>query len=328
MTPLAAWTMEKAGQVADTGLGMLLGGLQDKRQRRQQQKLQDMQIAGNKQMIDYQMQKQLEMWKNTNYSAQVGELEKAGLNSGLIYGMSGGGGTTTGNASGGVTGSSAAGHSGEPQAMMGLGIQRGMMQAQLDLIKAQTEKTKAEAIKTAGVDTQETSTRIDSLRAGITNTTALEQMTRVETALKNIELYEQQRSQEDRMDYIAFQTGRAMQELEKAMAESYVARETQNEKVEIIRQEAIGAVLKNTLTEANINATNEQINKWKAEISQNWRGLDQKDLEIAIKGFEAELKATFPGIGSTIGRVLNDAIESIFKITHVERLKHYKSPKK
>ena len=36
------------------------------------------------------------MWKDTNYSAQMEELKKAGLNPGLLYGMSGGGATTIG----------------------------------------------------------------------------------------------------------------------------------------------------------------------------------------------------------------------------------------
>lgn len=85
--------IESAG---NTALGAIMGiglqGINNERQIEQENKLQDIHLRGQRQMMDYSNQKQMEMWKNTNYSAQVAEMNKANINPGLLYGMSGGGG--------------------------------------------------------------------------------------------------------------------------------------------------------------------------------------------------------------------------------------------
>ena len=52
-------------------MGLLLEGHNDRRQLRQQEKLQNLEIKGSKELTDYNAAKQLEMWKATNYPAQV-----------------------------------------------------------------------------------------------------------------------------------------------------------------------------------------------------------------------------------------------------------------
>lgn len=143
--------------VAGGALGMILGEHNDKRQIEQQQKLTDMQIKGQKQMSDYSQKLQYDMWDKTNYNAQVMQMKKAGLNPGLMYGMGGGGGTTTGSASGSVSGGSAPVGGQE----VGMGMQMAMMGAQVRLTEAQAKKAEVEAAKAAGVDTKavEESTR-------------------------------------------------------------------------------------------------------------------------------------------------------------------------
>jgi len=127
------------------GMGLLLQKSNDRRQIRQQQKLQDMEITGQKQMADYNQKKQMEMWENTGYGAQKEQMKKAGLNPGLMYGMGGGGGQTVDIAPGQVTGGHASGNSGEAMGM-------GMMAAQMGLLKAQKENIEADtANKTADV---------------------------------------------------------------------------------------------------------------------------------------------------------------------------------
>ena len=90
--------MQAASQAASgligTGMGLLLEGHNDRRQLRQQEKLQNLEIKGSKELTDYNAAKQLEMWKATNYPAQVEQMKLAGLNPALAYGMGGAGGVT------------------------------------------------------------------------------------------------------------------------------------------------------------------------------------------------------------------------------------------
>lgn len=72
--PIPGW-VEQIGQgtasnAVDSVLGLVTGGAWNKMQRKNQKKQQAIQIAGQKEMTDYAMGKQLEMWKNTSYAAQ------------------------------------------------------------------------------------------------------------------------------------------------------------------------------------------------------------------------------------------------------------------
>ena len=88
-------------------MGLLLEGHNDRRQLRQQEKLQNLEIRGSKELTDYNAAKQLEMWKATNYPAQVEQMKLAGLNPALAYGMGGGGGVTSNVATGKTSGGQA-----------------------------------------------------------------------------------------------------------------------------------------------------------------------------------------------------------------------------
>jgi hypothetical protein len=86
--------------------------------------------------------RQMQMWKDTNASAQMRELKKAGLNPSLMYGGSGAGGSTT-------TGSNSAGSaSGGAAPVMGMDIssivQAFKAVADLGLTKASTGKVQEE----------------------------------------------------------------------------------------------------------------------------------------------------------------------------------------
>lgn len=101
-------------------------------------------------------------WDYTNTENQVEHLKNAGLNIGLMYGQSGAGGM---GASGGARQESPSQPEGNPVAMalqtQQIEQQRRMNDAQISLTLAQTEKTKEEAKKIGGVDTQEALKRIE-----------------------------------------------------------------------------------------------------------------------------------------------------------------------
>lgn len=153
MINIAQLGMQTVNKAADTAIGMLLGKWNDKRQLKQQEQLQNLQIEGQKKLTDYNTSKQLQMWKDTNYKAQVEELKKAGLNPGLIYGMSGGGGTTANISPGNVSGGQAPTGGREIQDMIGMGLQYQLLAAQKANIEADTKLKETEATKKGGVDT-------------------------------------------------------------------------------------------------------------------------------------------------------------------------------
>lgn len=148
--------LETIGTQAAGGiLGMMFGKHNDKRQYEQQAKLSQLQMANDRAMTDYQHNKQLEMWKATSYVGQKEQMEKAGLNPALMYGMGGGGGVTTGaGAAHAGIGASAPQGGREIQDMMQMGLQLQMLRAQKENIEADTEVKKVDAAKRAGVDTE------------------------------------------------------------------------------------------------------------------------------------------------------------------------------
>lgn len=313
--------MQAAGAALNAGMGLALGAIQDQRQVHLQGRLQQMQIAGQKEMADYMGQKQLELWDKTNYSAQKEHMKKAGLNPALMYGMGGGGGATAAAASGNVSGGNASGHSGEVAAMMGMGLQRELLEAQKKVLESQANLNNTEAEKKAGVDTKEAETRINSLMQGIENAKAQEQMQKVETRLKEMSEFEQKATQEDRIDYIAYQTKRALTDLENAENETFINTQTKNEKITIIQQAAVEAMLKNALlrvqktkTETEINLDNKKIEEISASILQKWATVEQGNQKLAIDAFKAEVDANYPGVSQVIGRAIDDGLEKIFQL--------------
>jgi len=90
---------------ASTGgglLGMIGAKKREQRQKENQKELMDYQTQNQMRLNQQGHQLQMDMWKATSYPAQVKMMQEAGLNPGLLYGQSGGGGTTAGSQSGGA----------------------------------------------------------------------------------------------------------------------------------------------------------------------------------------------------------------------------------
>lgn len=162
------------------GMGLMLQGGQDRRQLRQQQKLQNLEIQGNKQMVDYNMNKQLQMWKDTSYSAQREQMEKAGLNPALMYGIGGGGGQTTGQSTGTVKGGDAPKGGGEAMGAMGI-----MSNAQLALMNAQKENIEADT-KNKLADVPVKGATVPNIEANTENTKAQTKLTNLHQEIAQV----------------------------------------------------------------------------------------------------------------------------------------------
>lgn len=286
-------------------IGSILGiGMQeanDRRQIRQQEKLQALQIAGQKDLTDYSYNKQLQMWKDTNYGAQVEQMKAAGINPALLYGMSGGGGSTTGTAgSTGVQGGAAP--TGGREIMDGMGI--AMQKAQMDLIKAQTKKTEVEANKTAGVDTQEAGGRISLMNAEFSQKLAQTEALRLQNAINQINLAWQQDTKDQGRNPILYAALRAMNEADIAGNNAEIGDETIEDQKSRIKAEAIGATLANMAVrqgikesegrvklnaqqiegiKSQIKTNSEMTLNWMRQNAQGWANMETQNKEMALR---------------------------------------------
>lgn len=337
---LGEWAMG-AANTATQGLvggamGLMFAKSNDRRQIRQEEKLQRMQIEGSKELTDYNMRKQLEMWNATGYEAQIAQMKAAGLNPALMYGMGGGGGQSANVNSGSVGRGSAPVGGGEAQAGMGMGIQAGLAAAQMKVMESQANLNNVEANKKAGVDTELGRTQIESLTQGIQNSKAVEQLTKADTYLKVIAGAIEGATVDAKIEQIEWNAEMAGKQVELARQEVFIGKETMQSKIEIIQKEAIAAGLRNILTGAQTEATKagteltkaqtgkvavdikvseQQIKKWAQEITMGWTGLDQKDQELRIKTFAEEFKANHPGVLQVGGKVLDKFIENIMDLS-------------
>lgn len=312
------------------GIGQYAQNKNDERQLSMQQKLQAMQEAGNKRMADYSQGLAKDMWDYTNYENQMKHMKEAGLNPALMYGQGGGGGTTAnGGSASGISGGAAPTGGGE----IGMGIQAGlqmqMQQAQIELARSQANKNDVEAAKTAGVDTKLAEANVENAWQGLENARNANDIQRLQKTMMNIENYEKQASQEDRLDYIALQTRMATKALVSAGAQAQVDVASIDSRIKIIQQEAIGAAIRNELSKAQITLTQEQVKKISADIAQGWEGLSQNNRRIKLQAWGDEIKAQFPGVSQVIGKLGNTLLEGIDEIFNASKGTHrvYDVPK-
>lgn len=192
----------------------------DRRQINQQQKLTDMQSKANEEAARRSQELQYDLWKKTGVVGQKEEMLKAGINPATMFGMSGGGGVTTGSASeSGVGGGQAANAAATEANKIGMGMQL----AQMGLMQAQAEKTKAET----------------------KNLEASTGKTGVETESGKLDLKVKQVTQDETIERVVAESKKAMAEAATAMRENTIGDETARDRIRTIQEEAINKILQN-----------------------------------------------------------------------------------
>lgn len=283
------------GDLASAGLGLLLERHQDKRQLKQQGKLLDQQYNYDNMMAESNYQRSMRMWHDTNYSAQMDELKKAGLNPGLLYGMSGGGATTADAPTGNVGGAKAASESQIP-AIVGLGIQT----AQIGLLKAQKENIEADTANKLGdaANKPKVGANLDastaSLTQGIANQKAVERLTDIQADIAAVQSEVTGKTQNA-------QIAMYMTTLEQATAElSYMRKRNQLTDIELeYKQQQIRAQLANIAADtwlkgkegqAAEQSVKESVNRVQMAIQENmrqWDKMSQTDRELRVKEYDS-----------------------------------------
>lgn len=298
--PLQQLGMQAAGDAIGSIMGMITGEANDARQRSQQGMLQALQIRGQKEMMDYNMKKQLEMWNATGYGAQKDMMKAAGLNPALMYGMSGGGGQSTGNASGNVTGGVAPSGGGEIMGMIGQTTQRALLEAQKENIEANTEKTKAETVKTSGVDTKLGETQVTSLLQGVESAKAQQELTKMQTENAEIQNDIQGATQNAAKALIMTQLRQNTETLQMLANEKEISNETLQAKIQLVQQELVGTYAKNELTRAQIGKTDADREQLAKTIALEYAKLANEKDKTKIAQQVANFQTSFGGQAASI----------------------------
>lgn len=224
----------------------------------------------NQQMLNIQAHElSKKMWDYTNYENQRKHMEKAGLNVGLMYGQGGGGGSTTASTgSGGSAGMA-------PQYALGLGLDPISM-ANIELIKAQTEKTKAEATKIEGVDTDLAKTQISNLNANTGNTEADTIIKGIQATGLEIDNYIKNNVANFEIEQAELLSGKLSEELKNLQITNYVDKATAETSISQAKANLATTYIQQEATKAGIKLTKEQTRAISQELAQGWEELSLK----------------------------------------------------
>ena len=267
----------------------------------QAQNNQQQQVQDQKELMELGNNLAYQNWLRTNYSAQVEQMKKAGLNVGMMYGKGGGAGGTLQGSSGSASKADTI-----PMDISNAISQNRAIESQIKVNEAQADKLKAEADKTRGVDTDKVTTEIASLTQGINNQIAEEELTKV---MKDVNIIGMEEAKE-RIRALGY--------------ENKINSSVINEKIKIVQNEAVKGVLENALLKTqNENVkqmtaeSKARINKMTEDIAQGWGNLAVAEKQARLKEFESNLKAEYPTIGESAGRLVNElqlGLETLFGV--------------
>lgn len=278
-------------EIANMALGSLLGGIgqnrRNEKQLEQQDKLLGIQSKWNKDMYDYQQQKQIEMANALGSKWQVEQLKNAGLSVGLMSSKGGLQPTLGGGAP-----SVGANQAQQQQSFMDMAAQA----ANIKLMNAQAEKATAEANKTAGVDTEKTTTEIKSLTQGMNESRAKTRLIDFQADSEEYNVNLKHDTYEQLVEQTKIATKNAVQGLRLLQNQSDYNEQTYNERVKLVTGELLSQELTNKAlelardkTQGEIDQIRQNIAASKATISQGWQKLSQEAQKIGIDWFNANV---------------------------------------
>lgn len=317
------------GNLVGTGMGLLLENHNDRRQIQQQQKLTDMQLLANKSMAQFNYEQQLKLWNATNYSAQMEQLRKAGLNPGLLYGMSGGVGATTAAAQGGpATGAQAPSGGGEIMGLMAQKMQMAMMEAQIENVKADTQNKLAETpnIPKTGLKID---TEIQQLKQLTKNAQAQEQLTKTQNDIATTEAKLKSDSLENAIQLVRLQMQNEDQKWREAIRNNSIGDEVRDTIVKTIQQTYAKLLLEKALiqqqtteSKSRVQVNESTIKQIAYSIAQGWEGL-----AIGLQGKNTEHeRLSYEKFVNDIQKSTGLGIELVEKIIQAVTLRGLFSP--
>lgn len=207
-------------------------------------------------------------WIRTNYSAQMEQMKKAGINPALMYGKGGAGGTL-----GGAPGGSASKADMPTMDIANAINNTRAIQSQIELQKAQADNLNADTKRKLGVETEEGYARINNLNANTGNTQADTAVKELQATSLEIDNYIKNNTANFQIEQAETLSEKLNEELTKLQISNYVDKKTAE--TAILQQKANLATtyLQQEATKAGIKLTQEQTRAISVELAQEWERL-------------------------------------------------------
>lgn len=288
-----------AGSLGGAALGGIMNQIGNQQQYQQQQNLMGIQQQNQMALNTQGAQLARDNWDYTNYENQRKHMENAGLNVGLMYGQSGGGGGTLSSGSGGSASSGNA-----PQNTMGMALQGAQIASQTRLNEAQAKKIEAETPTNGNLG--------DANRGNLEADTNLKNANKIGVELENA-------FKEKNME-TALQTAGQILENEKTknvilvnegkISDSDAKIRDKQNTIEMLNKamntQQMSENIKQKWRELKIAQQNADANSKNADT--NYINYLQNVQKNKIEEFKADLQSEYPGVWNTIGKVINDFI--------------------
>ena len=249
-----------------TGLvGGIMNTFGQNTQMQNQQNLMQEQLSNQEQLNLQNQQIQQQNWQFTSYPNQVKEMEEAGLNVGLMYGMGGGGSSMMGGGSGGSAMGAQAPQN-NASSILGMALQSETLKSEIDKNEAEAADAQASAVQKGGPQTEVLGAQKDNLNA--------------DSGLKTTQATGQELDNIYKSGNLNTALEKSQQELENLKAENVklVADGTKSQIDAENEQKMLSCdmALKNTeaiLNQHKISLTDEQRKAIGVELAQGWEKL-------------------------------------------------------
>lgn len=279
--------------IAQAGTNAVLGIANNAMQMGQQKKLMALQDQYNSAATARNYDWQMKMWRDTNYSAQMEEIKKAGLNPALLY-KNGGQGGSTNVATVSNNAPQADSKAFAPMDLAGI-MQLKLLEAQEENIKADTKNKLANAQKTAGVDTEVAKSQLQLMAAQTDNEVIKKEINEQIRDQQFVETHIKQMTMNMVVSQAQSQTAQMWETLQQQVMQNKITRETADEQIAIIKQQKINLVLQKQVMEMGIEVNKAQIQKMAADIAQGWEGLSIQDKKARLEAIEVQQRTFYGG---------------------------------
>lgn len=304
-------------------LGNIFGLNNSSEQMSNQKYLMELQHKYNEESATYAQGRAYDMWLKTNYPAQVEQMEKAGLNPALMYGMGTGGGGTVSGAQG--QGTSQPTDRSIEMKMKGqeMGLQLANLASQIKLNESQAAKNTAEANKTAGVDTELAKASIENLISQTKNEKDRNVLIWADKRFKEAAADMQEASAKlasgktARIGYEIQSITKSLDKMDLEMkgiqADNELKRRTMESKVQEAEM-AIKALMNSILVgNSQIRLNNQQAEAITDKVMQDWQSIAQQWTKLQQSGQSIEIDRE--RMENEAKKILNDIVISGKKLT-------------